>query len=351
MNPIRLVSGAFALPAHAAAAVIGTSVGVAATGARTTVRVVGRVVEQVSGQRPAPSAVRPTDGPPTATEVDPVLGARRSTQAPSTTAAPVEEAPVATAPASVTAPAKKAAAKKAPAKKAPAKNAPAKKAPAKKAAAKKAPSKQAAVLAPALGLSEAEVEAELGTEDDITTPSGIPAAGPGFNPDTTDTDLHQPGTEPLMDPERPRRWRARPRCCVGPLTPTRAEPREGPMSAGRPILGVVHRIFTTSVASVYPHYVAKAERKGRTRAEVDEVIEWLTGFDHAQLRAHLDGGTTFEEFFAAASLNPHVDQITGSVCGVKVQEVEDPLMRQIRYLDKLVDELAKGRPMEKVLRA
>ena len=113
----------------------------------------------------------------------------------------------------------------------------------------------------------------------------------------------------------------------------------------------VHRIFTTSVASVYPHYVTKAERKGRTREEVDEVIEWLTGFDAAQLQAHLDDGTTFEEFFAAAHLNPHVDQITGSVCGVKVQEVEDPLMRQIRYLDKLVDELAKGRPMAKVLRA
>ena len=112
----------------------------------------------------------------------------------------------------------------------------------------------------------------------------------------------------------------------------------------------MHRIFTTSVASVYPHYVAKAERKGRTREEVDEVIEWLTGFDRAELRAHLDRGTTFEEFFAAAELNPRCDQITGSVCGVKVQEVEDPLMRQIRYLDKLVDELAKGRPMEKVLR-
>jgi hypothetical protein len=112
----------------------------------------------------------------------------------------------------------------------------------------------------------------------------------------------------------------------------------------------VHRIFTTSVASVYPHYVAKAERKGRTREEVDEVIEWLTGFDRSQLRAHLDAGTTFEEFFAAAELNPRSDQITGSVCGVKVQEVEDPLMRQIRYLDKLVDELAKGRPMDKVLR-
>ena len=93
-----------------------------------------------------------------------------------------------------------------------------------------------------------------------------------------------------------------------------------------------HRIFTTSVASVYPHYVTKVERKGRTRAELDEVIAWLTGFDDA-------------------TLNPRVDQITGSVCGVKVQEVEDPLMRRIRYLDKLVDELAKGRPMAKVLRS
>lgn len=113
----------------------------------------------------------------------------------------------------------------------------------------------------------------------------------------------------------------------------------------------MHRIFTTSVASVYPHYVAKAERKGRTRAEVDEVIGWLTGFDAATLAEHLDQGTTFADFFDQAQLNPHVDQITGSVCGVKVQEVEDPLMRRIRYLDKLVDELAKGRPMEKVLRS
>ena len=112
----------------------------------------------------------------------------------------------------------------------------------------------------------------------------------------------------------------------------------------------MHRIFTTSVADVYPHYVTKAERKGRTREEVDEVIEWLTGFDKQTLTGHLEQETTFEEFFADAALNPHVDQITGSVCGVKVQEVEDPLMRQIRYLDKLVDELAKGRPMEKVLR-
>ena len=112
----------------------------------------------------------------------------------------------------------------------------------------------------------------------------------------------------------------------------------------------MHRIFTTSVASVYPHYVTKVEKKGRTRAELDEVISWLTGFDDAALQAHLEQGTTFADFFDEATLNPRVDQITGSVCGVKVQEVEDPLMRRIRYLDKLVDELAKGRPMEKVLR-
>ncbi len=110
------------------------------------------------------------------------------------------------------------------------------------------------------------------------------------------------------------------------------------------------RIFTTSVASVYPHYVAKVEKKGRTTAELHEVIEWLTGFDEAALQQHLAAGTTFEQFFAAARLNPHASSITGSVCGVRVQDVEDPLMRQIRYLDKLVDELAKGRPMAKVLR-
>ena len=111
-----------------------------------------------------------------------------------------------------------------------------------------------------------------------------------------------------------------------------------------------HRIFTTSVASVYPHYVAKVEKKGRTKSELDETIEWLTGYDAAALQHHLDAGTTFEDFFAGAHLNPNASLITGSVCGVRVQEVEDPLMRQIRYLDKLVDELAKGRPMEKVLR-
>ncbi|MCU0300068.1 MAG: DUF2200 domain-containing protein [Candidatus Nanopelagicales bacterium] len=112
----------------------------------------------------------------------------------------------------------------------------------------------------------------------------------------------------------------------------------------------MHRIFTTSVASVYPHYVAKVERKGRSRAELDQVVEWLTGYDEADLAEHLAAGTTFEDFFAQASLNPRASLITGSVCGVRVQDIEDPLMQQIRYLDKLVDELAKGRPMAKVLR-
>ncbi|AIY20111.1 DUF2200 family protein [Pimelobacter simplex] len=112
----------------------------------------------------------------------------------------------------------------------------------------------------------------------------------------------------------------------------------------------MHRIFTTSVASVYPHYVTKVERKGRTQAELDEVITWLTGFDEAELRAHLDAETTFQDFFAGARLNPNAGLITGVVCGVRVEEVEDPLMQRIRYLDKLVDELAKGKAMEKVLR-
>jgi hypothetical protein len=111
-----------------------------------------------------------------------------------------------------------------------------------------------------------------------------------------------------------------------------------------------HRIFATTVASVYPHYLAKVQKKGRTQAELDAVIRWLTGFDEAELGRHLAAGATFEEFFAAARLNPNVALITGVVCGVRVQEIEDPLMQQIRYLDKLVDELAKGRPMEKVLR-
>ena len=110
------------------------------------------------------------------------------------------------------------------------------------------------------------------------------------------------------------------------------------------------RIFTVPVASVYPHYVAKAEKKGRTKAEVDQVICWLTGFDEATLEHHLAEETTFEDFFAQAHLNPSAALITGVVCGVRVESLDDPLMQKIRYLDKLVDELAKGRAMEKVLR-
>ena len=110
------------------------------------------------------------------------------------------------------------------------------------------------------------------------------------------------------------------------------------------------RIFTTSFASVYPHYVTKVERKGRTKAELDHVIEWLTGFDESTLSGHLAAGTTFEDFFADARLNPHASLITGVVCGIRVENIEDPLMQQIRYLDKLVDELANGKPLPKILR-
>ena len=102
---------------------------------------------------------------------------------------------------------------------------------------------------------------------------------------------------------------------------------------------------------MYPLYVTKVEKKGRTTAELDEVIRWLTGFDEVELRGHLASGTTFEGFFDEARLNPNVELITGVICGVRVEEIEDPLMQRIRYLDKLVDELAKGRPMEKVLRS
>lgn len=114
---------------------------------------------------------------------------------------------------------------------------------------------------------------------------------------------------------------------------------------------MTHRIFSTPVADVYPHYVTKAERKERTEGEVREIIRWLTGYSDAQLDSHLAEGTTFEDFFAAApAMNPNRELITGSVCGVKVQEVEDPLMREIRYLDKLIDELARGKAMDKILR-
>ncbi len=111
------------------------------------------------------------------------------------------------------------------------------------------------------------------------------------------------------------------------------------------------RIFTVSFASVYPLYVTKVERKGRTKAELDQVIEWLTGFDESALERHLATGTTFADFFADASLNPQASSITGVICGVRVEDIDDPLMQKIRYLDKLVDELAKGKSMEKVLRA
>jgi hypothetical protein len=113
-----------------------------------------------------------------------------------------------------------------------------------------------------------------------------------------------------------------------------------------------HRIFTTSVASVYPHYVAKAERKGRTKDEVDEILRWLTGYDQAALDHQLAQQTDFETFFAdAPAMNPARRTITGTVCGVRVEAIEEPLMQEIRYLDKLIDELAKGKAMAKILRA
>jgi hypothetical protein len=112
-----------------------------------------------------------------------------------------------------------------------------------------------------------------------------------------------------------------------------------------------HRIFATTFASVYPLYVQKAERKGRTKTEVDQIICWLTGYTEEGLQQQLQQGNDFETFFAQApALNPHSSLIKGVVCGVRVEEVEDPLMKQIRYLDKLIDELAKGKPMEKILR-
>ena len=111
-----------------------------------------------------------------------------------------------------------------------------------------------------------------------------------------------------------------------------------------------HRIYKMSFASVYPHYIAKAEKKGRTKAEVDEIIFWLTGYDSIKLQEIIDNKIDFETFFAEAKLNPNVSKITGVICGYRVEEIEDKLMQQIRYLDKLVDELAKGKTMDKILR-
>jgi len=111
------------------------------------------------------------------------------------------------------------------------------------------------------------------------------------------------------------------------------------------------RVYAYSVASVYPHYVTKAEKKNRTKAEVDEVICWLTGYDQKALEAHLSEETSLEDFFTQApELNPNRSLIKGVVCGVRVEEIQEPTMREIRYMDKLIDELAKGKAMEKILR-
>ncbi|MGZ5262359.1 MAG: DUF2200 domain-containing protein [Kaistella sp.] len=111
------------------------------------------------------------------------------------------------------------------------------------------------------------------------------------------------------------------------------------------------RVYRMSFASVYPHYIAKAEKKGRTKAEVDEIIFWLTGYDEKALATIIDDQTNFEDFFAhAPQLHPNVSKITGVICGYRVEEIEDPLMQKIRYLDKLIDELAKGKTLEKILR-
>jgi hypothetical protein len=112
-----------------------------------------------------------------------------------------------------------------------------------------------------------------------------------------------------------------------------------------------HRIYGTSVASVYPHYVSKAARKGRTQSDVDEIIRWLTGHSQETFEGELAKGTSFEDFFARAPrMNPARATITGVICGVRIETIEEPVMREIRYLDKLIDELAKGRAMDKILR-
>ncbi|MCL4806559.1 MAG: DUF2200 family protein [Thermoanaerobaculia bacterium] len=158
-----------------------------------------------------------------------------------------------------------------------------------------------------------------------------------------------PGT-PRVDDARapgPSRRRAVPEAtpAPGPRGPVSCAPTGGGTMPG-------HRIFTTSVASVYPHYVKKAERNARTKAEVDRIICWLTGYSEPELQRQLRQGTDFETFFAQApALHPNSALIKGVVCGVRVEEVEDPLMRKIRWLDKLIDELARGRAMEKILRS
>lgn len=110
------------------------------------------------------------------------------------------------------------------------------------------------------------------------------------------------------------------------------------------------RIYKMSFASVYPHYITKAEKKGRTKEEVDQIIYWLTGYNEKALQKHLIDKTNFETFFNEAQINPNASKITGVICGYRVEEIEEKLMREIRYLDKMVDELAKGKAMEKILR-
>lgn len=113
-----------------------------------------------------------------------------------------------------------------------------------------------------------------------------------------------------------------------------------------------HRIYAMSFAGVYPHYITKAEKKGRTKAEVDEIIRWLTGYSQTELESHIALKTNFENFFAEApGLNPSRNLIKGVVCGVRVEDIKEPLMQEIRYLDKLIDELARGKSMEKILRS
>lgn len=113
----------------------------------------------------------------------------------------------------------------------------------------------------------------------------------------------------------------------------------------------ISRVYKMSFASVYPHYIQKAEKKDRTKDEVDEIIFWLTGYDQQSLQHHIDSKTNFEDFFAQApQLNPNVSKITGVICGYRVENIEEPLMQKVRYLDKLIDELAKGKAMEKILR-
>ena len=133
------------------------------------------------------------------------------------------------------------------------------------------------------------------------------------------------------------------------LAPTAAHAHPDDDGKAGPVPG--HRIFTTSFASIYPHYVTKAERKGRSKEEVDQVISWLTGYDDAGLERALARGVDVETFFAEAPrFNPNADRITGVICGNRVEEIDDPLMQKIRYLDKLVDELARGKTMTSILR-